>query len=191
MTLSDRDKILVEIWNKSLHAYGTSYLYERRFKMYRGLIRVLTFSGLAVPIAIGGIYMGYNSNQELLKWSLIIGGGIAVIQLLFSLLALTNSWSDSLSASSESKAANYDLFREFEQLTKFPPTNDDEILNKYSILTTIERAREQQDAKNPLSEKEQRRGMRWALRYFNRPCVTCGQIPTSMTPSNCDTCGNF
>lgn len=191
MTQTEKDKILVDLWNKSLHAYGTNYLYEIRFKKYRILLRILAFLGLAVPVAIGGIYMSYSSNQKLLSLALVIGSAIGIVQLLMSLLSLTNSWSDSLSSSSESKSANFDLFREFEQLAKFPPTNDDELKNKYSILTTIERAREQQDAKNALSEKEMRKGMRWALRYFNRGCVTCNQIPTSMKPTKCDTCGNF
>jgi mobilome CxxCx(11)CxxC protein len=191
MTQSEKDNLLVDIWNKSLHAYGTSYAYELRYVKYRKLIRILTFSGLLVPVALGAIYAGYSTNKIILEWALSVGAFISVAQAVYSLLSLTNSWSDSFAASSEAKSANFDLFREFEDLAKRPPVTDNELLSKYSILTTIERAREQQDSKNPLSEKEQRRGMRWALRYFKRTCVTCNTMPTSMQPSNCDTCGNF
>lgn len=191
MTQSERSNLLVDIWNKSLNGYGTSYAYELRYVKYRKLIRALTFSGLVVPVALGTIYAGYSTDKIILGWALSVGASITVAQGIFSLLSLSNSWSDSFAASSEAKSANHDLFREFEDLAKRPPVTDSELLSKFSILTTIERAREQQDAKNPLSEKEQRRGMRWALRYFKRTCATCNIMPTSMQPSSCDTCGNF
>lgn len=191
MTQLEKDNLLVDSWNKSLHAYGTSYAYELRYIKYRKLIRILTFSGLVVPVALGTIYAGYNNDKIILGWALSISAFITVAQGVFSLLSLSNSWSDSFAASSEAKSANHDLFREFEDLAKRPPATDSELLSKFTILSTIERAREQQDAKNPLSEKEQRRGMRWALRYFKRPCATCNTVPTAMQPSKCDTCGNF
>jgi mobilome CxxCx(11)CxxC protein len=191
MNQIERDAILVDVWNKSLHGYGTSYAYELRYVKYRKLIRILTFSGLVVPVALGAIYAGYSTDKIVLGWALSICAFITVVQAVYSLLSLTNSWSDSFASSSESKSANFDLFREFEDLAKRPPTADNDLVTKYSILTAIERAREQQDSKNPLSEAEQRRGMRWALRYFRRACVTCNVVPTSMKPSNCDTCGNF
>lgn len=181
----------MDAWDKSLHAYGTSYLYENRYKRYKRYLNWLNFLGLLVPIVIGAALMGYGKTSSITEYALIVGTPLAIIQLVGSLAATATGWPDSLAYSSESKSSNYDLFRSFESFAKTPPSDDQSFVVQYSVLKTMEQAREQQDANHPTSAKENREGMRCALIYFRRQCATCGQTPTTMKPTDCDTCGNF
>jgi mobilome CxxCx(11)CxxC protein len=139
----------------------------------------------------GAIVMGYGSDGQVTKYALIFGTPAAIIQLVLALLATTQGWSNELAYSSESKTANYDLFRSFEDFAKRPSDDDQNFNLQFTTLKAIEQSREQQDSNHPTSEKENRQGMRYALKHFQRTCVTCGQMPTSMTPTDCDTCGKF
>lgn len=58
-------------------------------------------------------------------------------------------------------------------------------------LKTKQDARDIQDEKHSISEADEKRGMRYALRNYQRTCVSCGQVPTSMTSTSCNICGNF
>ena len=53
-----------EAWDNAIHAFGTSYIFERRLKAARKKLRWLTFLGIAVPVMVGGVVVTFFAVQE-------------------------------------------------------------------------------------------------------------------------------
>jgi len=181
--------IRLQCHEKKFHAFGYSYLYTCRAKIYEKRLQIINYAGLVVPLFIGGYVMTYGT--ETTKLLLIIGGGILLLQLIFSALALIYKWDEELAYSIESAREHSSLYQDFNELGSRPPSNYDEILSRFSILIERDRSRSMQDLKHDVGEKMKIKGMRWSLREFQRKCVGCDTIPYDMNKTNCPVCGKY
>jgi len=185
------DEIRKRCWDEALFNYGTAYIFEQRAHYYRRLLRILTFLGIAVPITIGSIYLSFSNQTQLLNTSLVIAGTLGTVQLIGSAWSLSAKWEEAFGYALESLNANQHLSSRFERLAQFPPDNIDELQIQFNMLVTENSFRTEQDNKQGISDKEKRKGMRAALRKFQRACAGCKIVPTSMKSTTCDICGNF
>src|SRR5690606_7548135 len=94
------DNIRLQCHEKKFHAFGFSYLYTCRVQKFEKRLQVINYIGLVVPLCIGGYVMTYGTEKT--KFLFIIGGGILLIQLIFSALALIFKWDEELAYSIES-----------------------------------------------------------------------------------------
>jgi mobilome CxxCx(11)CxxC protein len=108
--------------------------------------------------------------------------------LILSVWALAAKWDDAFAYSQEAMTDNYRLANTFEKLARVAPAD---IAMRFEIADAAYQARVDADNRQGLSDKDKRRGMRAALRQYQRPCVGCQKVPASMKPSECDICGNF
>lgn len=185
---TNEDILRQQCWDNALHALGTSAIFERRANTYRQRLRLLTFLGIVVPLAVGGMVLSFGTAPNYLPIVLTVAGILGLIQLIGSAWALVARWDDSLAYALESTTSNSRIANEYEQLARNPPTDID---TRVQIITAEDRLRSDLDTKQGITEEEKRRGMRAALRQYKRPCATCGKIPDSMIATDCPTCGQF
>lgn len=187
----DKVQIRKECWNQAVRSYATGYIFERRANLLRFRLQVLTFLGLVVPLLIGSIVLTFGLQLSVLPVFIYLAGGVGVIQLAISLWSLTARWDDKRDYANKSNSFNKNMALRYRQLASNPPRDDSALDLQFQFLEVDYQRQSAEDEIQGVSDKEKRRGLRAALREFKRPCVTCEQVPTSMKPSQCDTCGNF
>lgn len=176
-------------WDAALHAYGTSHIFQRRARDLKRKTDVLTWVGLVVPLLIGAL-VGTFGRDEFWGTALAVGAVIAAAQLAIVLWSLVKHWPEDLAYSSASAVANESLAGQFVALAEDPPALP-VLRTRFDKLSIEDSARRARDSEKNVKDKELRRGMRAALRKYQRPCLACQQVPMAMTPTACDVCGKF
>ena len=186
----DRKRIRTDCWNKALDSLGYSYVYSKKIEKLNVWLRWTKVLVILIPVLLGGLVSAYYAtNPEILKWALAITSPLALGQLVLSAY-LSVIGADEKVNEYSTKAAEYSLLNsEFEQLANYPIAEDKEYESKFNIL--LERERGTSKGNHKVSDKERRMGMRYGLRNYRRDCAGCGKTPVSMTPTDCDVCGNF
>lgn len=185
------DQIRTECWNKSFHALGTSYVFELKSKFYKKWIRIITILGLVVPLLLGGTAAAYGASSEILSIAIAITAPFSILQIILSGISLASKWDDQLAYALESQSENRVISDEYEDLAKYPPADLNEHIRKFDVIKAKDDARIKQDEKVSFSDKENRKGMRYALWIRKKQCASCNKVPLSMTPTDCEICGNF
>lgn len=180
-----------ECWVKLTHCLGTSYIFGEKAKKIKIFLKSISILGIVVPVLIGGVAATYGANSEYLIWALIITGPITITQLILSVLSLVLKQEDKLAYAMESQTDNRVLYEEYKRLAQNPLATAQAMQTTFDLINAKDQARTTQDEKYTFTERENRKGMRYALKITQRPCATCHKTPTNMTPSNCETCGNF
>lgn len=140
---------------------------------------------------VGAIAMSYSLKSEFLEWTLIVAIPTLLIQFGFSVWAVSNKWEDHLAYGLEASREHSDLSFEFKSLANIPLDGLANLKSKFEILSAKLRSRVEQDKKFELSERESRRGMRFALRQYKWECSGCQKVPISMKSTNCSICGKL
>nr|WP_240947781.1 mobilome CxxCx(11)CxxC protein [Planosporangium mesophilum] len=187
---SAEDSLRQECWTNAIHAYGTSYVFQQRQRRLKRAQLWITYSGIIIPLLMGAILLSFGLKLPGLS-IMIAGASVLLIgQLALSTWSALAGWTDQLAYANESVVSNESLSRRFADLGRTPPKGT-RFRTEFDLLRTEDSARRDQDLRQHLTEKELRMGMRAALRQFERKCATCGQVPTSMKATDCDTCGKF
>ncbi|MFL9659420.1 mobilome CxxCx(11)CxxC protein [Streptomyces sp. PB17] len=176
-------------WDAALHAFGTSYIFQKRAERLKRKTDVLAWVGLAVPLLAGALVGTFGSYRI---WGAAIAAGsvIAAVQLIVSLWSVVRRWPEELAYSSASSTANDSLASRFAALGADPPGLV-ALRAQFDKLDVENTGRRDRDNEKNVTEKERRMGMRASLRRFQRPCSACHQVPTAMNPSSCGVCGDF
>lgn len=191
MTEQDQvDALRRQAWRGALDAFATGYMFEHRQRRMRHHLRLLSFVGLAVPLAVGAAVLAFGVTASSWVYVLWIAAVLGFAQVVLSLWSLVARWDETLAHASESASANYDLSRRFRATAENPP-DASTFSYRLDILLAENAQREQADYKQDLREMEKRRGHRAALRHFDKPCKACKQVPLSLKATECDICGNF
>jgi mobilome CxxCx(11)CxxC protein len=189
-TQGETSIIRCQSWDKAIHAFATSYIFQRRARVRKRQLQILTYVGLVVPFTVGGLVLAYGAFNGL---ALIVtaASAVGVAQAAIALWSIIGGWVEGYSYATTSAAANESLSARFSELGRNPPNNTNELRHKYEKLQIEDNARREQDHRQGIKQAELRVGMRAALRQFQRPCAGCDEVPTSMKPTNCGVCGNF
>lgn len=182
--------IRTQSWDRAVHAYATSYIFQRRARVLKKQLQLLAYVGLVVPVTVGGLVLAYGAFSAL-PVIVAIASAIAIAQVAISLWSIVGGWVESYSYATVSAAANELLSNRFAELGQNPPSKVNELQHRYEKLQIEDDARRDQDHQQGIKEAELRMGMRAALRRFRRKCAGCEEIPTSMKPSDCGVCGSF
>lgn len=179
-----------QCWNSAVNAYGTSYIFQRRARRLGNQLQVITYVGFVAPLAIGLLALGYGLFKAL-SLLIAIAAGIGAVQAVVGLWAAIGGWVSSYSYATESASANESLSGAYRDIGLNPPSDIVQFRHQAEKLEVEDRARRDQDHRKGIKEVELRRGMRAALRQFQRPCAACKIVPLSMQSSDCGVCGNF
>lgn len=189
--MTKEEQIRQECWDKSLHTLGTSYVFLLKANTFKKRIRFISVLGVVAPLLLGATAAAYGQNSIITTLALTITAPIVVFQIVFSGISLVYKWDDLFAYSLESQSDNRIISDNFKNLGKYSASDINELEKQFDILKTKDNARTIQDEKIKFTDKENRKGMRYALWIRQKECATCKLVPTSMTPTNCKTCGNF
>jgi mobilome CxxCx(11)CxxC protein len=142
---------------------------------------------VAVP---GAVILNYSINSNWVKVILAVAVLVSVFLTISSIVELSYSLNNKLQYYYESASHHSTLTREFESLAKSDVFTEIE-LNKYNRLIGEQTVRDTQDERYNISAKEERKGMRYGLRHFQRECVGCCEVPLSLESTNCEICGKY
>lgn len=179
------EQIRQDSWEKAIHCLATSYIFQQKSIRYGNYLRYNSILGLIVPLLLGAVAATYGANSDYLKLGLIIVAPFSVAQVIISGLALANKWEQNLSYSLESQTENRILSDDFKSIAKYPPSGLTEAQHKFDLLITKDNERTKQDEKVVFGDKENRKGLRYALMILQISCVVCQTKPLSMTSSDC------
>jgi mobilome CxxCx(11)CxxC protein len=190
LALKTLEAIQRESSEEALHCFGTAHVFEVRANLLRQRIRLLTFLGIVVPATVGLAYMSFGASSWLTTPLVVLGSLLLILQLIGSIWSLVYRWDDSFAYSLESMSANRSFYERFKELAS-DTHNKEEANLFYQLPQSESQARSKEDEKQGATENEKRMGMRAGLRQLKRACAACNQVPTSMTPTDCNVCGNF
>ncbi|MFK5893375.1 MAG: hypothetical protein QM504_09175 [Pseudomonadota bacterium] len=183
------EEIKKDCWDKRFYSFGTAKIFEQRARQLYTKRQWIVFLGLLSPVTIGAFVASFSINSEALKTYIIpIAGTVAVIQAVLSIWSLVMKWDERYSYAISAIKINTNITSEFEALAKTKPTY---IKNNIKRMNEIYLRQEIEDSSQHITDKEKRYAMRHALFQYKNECKTCLKIPSSLSPTTCDTCGNF
>lgn len=94
--MNEIDEIRKYAWDHSFHSFGTSWIFEQRFRALKIKIRLLSFLGIIVPTFVGGIILAFGTDFKYMWLVLLIASLLGLIQLTFSIWSLVSKWDDSI-----------------------------------------------------------------------------------------------
>lgn len=188
--LSSRDVLRQECWKNAIYAFGTSHIFQRRLRRIRKRLQWLTYSGIVLPLLIGAVVLSFGVDLPGLPVLIAIAALLLIAQLAVSAWSIVAGWVDQLAHASDSAITNERLSRQYAELGRNPPSGG-QFRVAYDLVRADDQNQRQLDLRQHLSDKEERRGMRAALRQFRRACDGCGKVPASLRPTECDICGNY
>jgi mobilome CxxCx(11)CxxC protein len=180
--------LIAECWNKALYSYGTAQIFGKRATSLRKKMRITAFFGLVVPLLFGSVALSFGTKSPLLDVLLPITGIVVAGQLVMSLWGLIAKWDDEYGYSLASMKANTHLWHKWGKLAK---NQQGDFQSVFDNLSEMYHNQDLEDTQKGITDKEKRFAMRSSLFQFKRECATCNKVPTSMKPSDCDTCGNY
>lgn len=185
----NEEQLRQECWTKRFYSFGTARIFEKRASDINKKRQIITFLGLATPITVGAFVTAFSVESEVLKYILIpIAGIIALIQSIMSLWSLGAKWDEGYSCSIAAIKNNTRLTADFEILAQ---SDFNKIKRDINRLREEYQRQEMEDAAQHITVEEKRYAMRQSLFQYKLKCETCGNVPESLSPSNCDTCGNY
>ncbi|HEY5367431.1 MAG TPA: mobilome CxxCx(11)CxxC protein [Hanamia sp.] len=184
-------KLRNAVRENAFQSFGYEYIFTKRANKYRNYIGYLKGFGVAVPAIFGVFVITYGLNSKIANYLLTVAVIATVIQFVISLFAIFAHWDEKFTYSLEAIQSHNNLNKRFQKLADYPPLIYDELNVSFETLDNEFNSREQQDAKQGVQEWELRKGMRYALRQYKRPCEGCKKTPLSMKSTDCDVCGKF
>lgn len=182
--------------DSALFCHGTGYIFEQRLISLRVANKILLFSSLAGPLAIGALVISVGTEGKIVVWAMTVASVLSAVQVIVTLWSVVAEWLHKVAVYEESMVENYFLASEYKRLADATNLTDAKWRSDHRVLESRGDIRRREDLKLGVSEEERRMGMRYALRFFSRPCagVNCKKIPESVLPQKdekCDVCANF
>lgn len=183
----EADRIREDCWDTALHSFGYSFLFKRRYRIYRAFLRILLFIGFATPLAVGALALSFGLNQ----WVIWVASAIGILQIIVNLWAVIGKFDDVVVYSQKAATEHNTLCEGFRSLGKNPPKQKTKLRHDHELLHTRLSMIVDSDNEQAIKPKELRRAHRAGLREFRRECSKCGFAPSDMKSTDCGVCGRF
>jgi mobilome CxxCx(11)CxxC protein len=187
----ERSKIQLDCWDNAVYAFGTANIFERRAGVLQRKLKWLGYIGLAGPLLVGLLALGFGATSQSLKRVIPIAIVVGIAQVLFSAWSLVSDWTGNLAYARESATANAELAARYQQLGRSAPESITDLRHRFDLLFVEDGTRRRRDLEKSITDRERCRGLRAGLRQFGRECSACKRVPVSMTPTLCEVCGKF
>lgn len=180
-----------ECWNNALMEAGMGYVFRQRALKLNKSVKTTKVIAVLVPMIPGAFVLAYEAEgiiYQIIMWAF---GVLSIYLAIRSGVSLVYGHDDRLSYSYESASHHASLSLKFENLANMTSVDTEQAKIMYSELIGEQRVRDQQDDKVDITPKEERKAMCYGLRQYSRSCAGCSKVPTSLSPKNCEVCGNF
>jgi len=188
---NERREVLGEIRIAAMQCFGTARIFERQAKKLKTRLACVTVLGLGVPILVGFAVSIVGPTSPLWPYVLWSASVLGLAQSILSLLSLVQHWDSEYAHAVTSKATNDRLAQELREFSKRQALTDEAFNSRYAVLKAQCDTQSMEDEKRVIHTKERRRAHRETLYNFRHACGTCGKTPSSLTPADCDSCGNY
>jgi len=181
---------LEQLWLRSKEAWGTARGMERKKRDLEWKLQLLSYIGIATPLFVGVFAGTFGVVGKAWSAVLAVAGVVGVAQTMFSAWSAVAHWEKQLSFVSQSMADNDRLYQQFKALAE--RRDFEEIGRELPQLIVRDEMRRQNDLQNSAFSAQEKRFMhRSTLLQFQCKCATCGEVPTSLSPTNKTCCGDF
>lgn len=177
--------------DSAFNCFGTAHIFEERLISLKIAEKVLTFSSLAGPLAIGALVLAVGSKGSLIGWAVATAGALSILQIIVTLWAVIAGWQTKIVRYEDAMVENYMLSSEFKELANKNNITDSKWRSEREVLESRGELQKRSDLKDGITQEERRMGMCYALRFFERSCAACNIIPRSIESTNCPVCGQF
>jgi len=153
---------------------------------------LLTFFGIAVPLIVGSAVLSFGLDSKIFPFLLSVLGIISIAQIVTALWSIISKWDDKYNFYSDSQKENTSIYNEARNLKgDLNQGNKNGYSFKLKEIQIKSENRERLDLDCNITSDEMRYATRARNLYYKLNCHICGQVPKSMTPGNCDGCGNY
>ncbi|MCU1670654.1 MAG: putative rane protein [Blastococcus sp.] len=185
------DSAIQDCRKRSVDAAGTAHVLEDRAARLGRQLKLLNFVGLAVPVIVGGLVLGYGAGMKALGLVIAVGAGLTVLQLVVAVWSMTAGWVDAQAASTRSAIRNRELARSFDRMVDELAAESPRAVDEYNRLAGRDDSQQDNDYALGFSEPETRAAHRAGLRMYRVTCVGCETVPKDMKATDCGVCGDF
>lgn len=183
------DGLRRECWEKRFYSFGTTKIFEKRAADLNKKRRLITFFGLVPILTVGAFILSFTTESIFIKVILIpIALSAIILQTILSLWSIIARWDERYTYAIGAIKGNARLTSTFDNFAKYPVEILEHDIEKFREEYTKQ---ETEDLTQDITNEEKRFAMRSALFQYRSRCPTCGEIPNSMVPKNCDACGNY
>jgi mobilome CxxCx(11)CxxC protein len=179
---------------RSQEATGTAYIFDVRANRLRSRLNRSSFFGVAVPLIIGLIVLGFGVKFKALGVIIVAGVVLSGIQVVVFTWSLVARWVDAYDGALRAYVANRSIAESYESLVREEPTDIVEYRHRLEILNAKDQAQRNDDYRQGVTDGEKRMGMRATLIQYAKECSRCGLVPDNMRPpkkAKCGVCGDF
>jgi hypothetical protein len=140
---------------RAVNSVQKAWAFDKRGKRTRFYLKVLTFSGVAVPAVVGGIVLSFAAGVQEAWFTriLAVAGKLSIAQIVLALWALSAKRDDAHAYATESVAANRALYRRYYHLAISPRSTLGSMSDNLSSLTPITGAGESPTTNKALAEE--------------------------------------
>lgn len=183
-----------KLGQQSVNAWGTAYILTARFKIWSIIKRLITLTGILIPVVIGLTYLSFTDVIEETKWILWAGSSLALVHGITSAIVAVWANEDKSYTLNESAAKNRNIAIRSDRLAKslefdYPVFSAlaQELINEYQALE------EHDENRLGASQRDRRIGLRAGLFRFKRMCAACKAVPKKekrfFAYKPCNSCG--
>ncbi len=177
--------------DNALYAFGKAYVFEQRSHVFHRRLILLNFLGIAVPILVYGIIAPVNLTPCTQNVIITAASVASTVLLVLSAWSLAANWEQQYSKSLQSQMDFSELSRLYKELGVTTLVGLQEYKAEVARLDSLTEKADRLAMELRMPDEEKRMGMRAALREFQRKCAGCGTVPTDITSTPCNICGNF
>lgn len=186
---------LIECQNAATTEAGMAFLFRERAKRLGKYVKILKILTILVLIVPGAVALAYGSDSSQLKTTIDVFLILSIIMAIITGLSFVLKWDEKQAYYYESASHHAQLNNAFDLLWK--KQNKESAFVGVGLAEELKglqaelKIRDQQDDKFDISPRDERKALRYGLRQYQRKCVGCTKIPSSLEPTECNVCGNF
>jgi len=144
---------------ESSRGNGTAYIFEVRARRLRNRLNILNFVGLAVPLLVGAIVLGYGTSFKPLRLLIPLAIAAGCVQLVVFTWSVVAQWVNSYDRATQALVANRSLAERYQSLAKEQAANFEDFQHRLAVLDAADDARRNEDYREAITDTEKRMGM--------------------------------
>lgn len=194
VTPNPLDSLKIEAARRGQDATGTAYIFEVRADRLRKRLSRLNFFGLAVPLIVGLVAIGFGVKFKALGAIIVVAIVLSGAQVVVFAWSLVTQWVDKYERYLQASVANRSIAESYQALVRQGPVDIADYRQRLEVLDTKDQAQRNSDYREGITDAEKHMGMRATLIHYTKECSRCGLVPDNMKPpkkDKCVVCGDF
>jgi mobilome CxxCx(11)CxxC protein len=191
---NNENSIRRDLRHQSVQAWGTAFVLSARFKKWSAIRRLMTLSGILVPVIIGLLYISFTTMLQEKNWVATAATAFLIIHGIGSVVVVFLVGEDKAFMLYESAARNRKNAIKSDRLLKYAAIEPLVFQAEAQTLINEYKQHEENDENQfSISQRERQKGARAGLFRFNWKCKDCQRVPKKekrlWARNPCENCG--